>query len=241
MTLQKLSNNEITNRISRPIRIMQFGGGNFIRGFIDWMIDELNDKTGFNGQVAIVKPTSNGNYNKLKNQDGLFHVALSGFKDSEPQKEIKLINCISKIIQPYTEYDKYLSLAENPDIRFIVSNTTEAGIRFINTDLKATTPPKEFPAKLAAWLYHRYKFFDGDISKSCVILPLELIKSNGDQLKRCIISYARKWEYDPVFFEWLSHCIFCNTLVDRIVTGYPDDEDLIQKEIGYIDQVIVAG
>ena len=135
-----------------PIKIMQFGGGNFLRAFVDWMVQVLNETTDFKGGVVVVKPTKRGSYETLKSQDGLFTVVLDGIKNGKLISEKKVIDCVCQVVNPYSEWDSYLKLAENPDLCFVVSNTTEAGITFNQADKLGDIPPREFPAKLAQWL-----------------------------------------------------------------------------------------
>lgn len=240
--MQPLSNKTVPNRVERPIRILQFGAGNFIRAFTDWMIDELNEQTSFNSSVVVVKPTYSGRYEHLRRQDGLFHVVLKGIKNGELYEEKKLVKCIREIINPYWEWKEYLKLAENSDIRFVISNTTEAGIRFNPEENIDDKPPKEFPAKLCVWLYQRFRHFSGSVSKSCIFLPLELVEQNGDLLKKCLLQYAELWAMDEDFKAWIEVQTFCNTLVDRIVSGFPErDVKKLETEIGFKDNLIVEG
>jgi len=186
--------------MSRPVKVLQFGSGNFLRGFCDWMIDILNEKTGFNGNVVIVQPIRKGKGIDLASQHGRFSVRING--DDRP------ITCIDSIVNPHEEFDKFLSLAENPDLEFIISNTTEAGIVFGD---EAT-----FPAKATRLLYHRYQHS----KKGITFLPCELIEKNGDTLRAVIHQYIELWKLPGDFKNWVnSNVSFCNTLVDRIVTG----------------------
>jgi tagaturonate reductase len=237
--------NRTTTKKSKilPLRIMQFGGGNFLRAFVNWMVQRLNEETHFDGGVVIVKPTDRGDYETLKSQDGLFTVVLNGFKNDKPAEEKYLIDCVQEVVNPYSEWAAFLKLAENKDLRFVVSNTTEAGIKFNPEDNYNDLPPKEFPAKLTIWLYHRFRFFSGESSRGCIILPCELIEHNGTRLKEVIRQYAGHWNLDTDFIHWISASnYFCNTLVDRIVSGYPTElaADL-QSELGYRDKLLVAG
>ncbi len=222
---------------------MQFGGGNFLRAFVDWMLQVLNEETGFNGGIVIIKPTERGDYAGLKLQDGLFTVVLDGIRNGELVAKKILIDCVQEIINPYTEWESYLGLAKNPDLRFVVSNTTEAGIKFSKEDLFGHHPPKEFPAKLTHWLYHRFEYFKGNVAKGCIFLPCELIEHNGDRLRDSILQYADHWVLGKDFKTWIhSANYFCSTLVDRIVSGYPSDRGPdIEKELGYQDPLLVAG
>lgn len=241
--MQNLNRQIVGKPKTLPIKVMQFGGGNFLRAFVDWMIQILNEETNFNGGVMVVKPTERGDYRALKAQDGLFTVVLDGIKYGEFVAEDMLVDCIQQTVNPYTEWDAYLDSAKNPDLRFIVSNTTEAGIRFNNEDRALDAPPQEFPAKLTVWLYKRFRHFGDDLSKGCIFLPCELIEANGTALKVVILQYAELWNLDKKFINWLytaNH--FCNTLVDRIVSGYPSDRAVeITNRLGYDDALMVAG
>lgn len=226
-----------------PVKILQFGGGNFLRAFCNWMVDILNQEAQFRGSVIIVKPTKRGDYASLRQQDGLFHVSLNGLKAGHSITQNRLIQCVRTIIHPYLDWSAYLATAEIPTIRYIISNTTESGIVFNDEDRFGDAPPREFPAKLTVWLYHRYQCFLGDESKGCVFLPCELIEQNGDALRQSILQYAEAWELGWDFQKWITHYnYFCNTLVDRIVAGYPKDKaDEIQESIGFQDKLLVAG
>ncbi|MFT6933722.1 MAG: tagaturonate reductase [Maribacter sp.] len=226
-----------------PLKVMQFGGGNFLRAFVDWMIQVLNEQTDFNGGVVIIKPTERGDYQVLKSQDGLFTVVLDGIKNGSLMTEKKVISCVTEVINPYTEWKNYLALANDANIRFITSNTTEAGIKFNPKDTFKDSPPKEFPAKLTIWLYQRFLYFNGDTAKGCILLPLELIEDNGSVLKDVILKNSEHWQLGDAFKHWIETAnYFCSTLVDRMVSGYPTArKDEIQTATGYTDQLIVAG
>ncbi|WP_020571037.1 tagaturonate reductase [Neolewinella persica] len=232
------------DRPQRPLRILQFGGGNFLRAFVDWMIDVLNEQTDFNGGVAIVKPTSRGDYDELRAQQGLFTVALDGIRQGELIADRRVVTCIQQVIQPYLDRAAFLATAELPELRFIISNTTEAGIRFREEPLPAEGMPSEFPAKLCLWLHHRFQYFGvKGRGRGCIVLPLELIENNGDELRDCLLRYARHWGLSEAFQQWtLEENYFCNTLVDRIVSGYPADRAAaIAAETGHDDPLLVAG
>jgi len=228
---------------SAPNRILQFGEGNFLRAFVDWMIDIINEKTAFNSSVTIVQPIPNGMTDVLNKQDGLYHVLLEGIKDEKPHSEKRLITSVKEGINPYNNYEKYLKLGENPDLEFIFSNTTEAGIAFDKEDTSFEEIPNSFPAKLTALLYRRFRYFEGDPDKAPVIIPCELIDRNGDNLKNYVLKYGKLWELEEDFNHWIDeHCIFCNTLVDRIVPGYPSERaDKLTSDIGFDDNLIVVG
>ena len=202
-------------------RIIQFGEGNFLRAFVDWMVQEMNDKAGFNGNVVVVQPIKTGMVEKLTSQDCCYHLVLKGIKNGKPVKEVKLNSSISRGIDPYREYGQYIKLAEIPSMRFIISNTTEAGIEFDENDKFEMQPPTSFPAKLTQLLYHRYTHFNGDSTKGFIILPCELIENNALELKRFVLKYCYLWNLPDSFIEWIEKSnLFCNTLVDRIVPGF---------------------
>lgn len=226
-----------------PERIIQFGEGNFLRAFVDWMIQEMNDKADFNSSVVVVQPINKGMVDMLNDQDGLYTLVSKGLKNGEAVKESQLIKSISRGINPYTQYDEYLKLAENPEMRFIVSNTTEAGIAYNESDTLDMQPASSFPAKLTALLHHRYKTFDGEADKGFVILPCELIDRNGDKLKKCVNQYCDLWNLGDGFRNWINSAnIFTNTLVDRIVPGYnPETASEVFEAEGYEDKLIVEG
>ncbi|MEM6803259.1 MAG: tagaturonate reductase, partial [Bacteroidota bacterium] len=192
--MEKLKRNTDVLKEQRPIRVLQFGAGNFLRAFSDWMIDILNEQTAFNGDVLVVKPTERGDYTALRNQEGLFHVLLNGIEKGELIESNRLISCIQQIIHPYHDWSAFLASAQNPDLRFIISNTTESGIVYAAGEAKPIDHcPKEFPAKLAYWLWARFEHFKAEPGKGCIMLPLELIEEHGAKLTAAIIAYAKEW------------------------------------------------
>ena len=146
-------------------------------------------------------------------------------------------------VDAYGEYGKYADYAKLDTLRFIVSNTTEAGIVYDESDRLEMNPPKSYPGKLTKFLYERYKHFNGDPTKGLIMLPVELIDDNGLHLKECVEKQAANWKLEEGFTSWISQaCIFTSTLVDRIVTGYPRDEaKAMCEEFGYEDNLIVTG
>lgn len=241
--MHQLNRNTTNTPKELPIKVMQFGAGNFLRAFVDWMIHILNKEADFNGGVVVIKPTEHGNYQTLKSQDGLFTVVLDGVKNGELVAEKTVVSCVQDIVNPYSDWDAYVALAKNPDIRFVVSNTTEAGIKFNAKDSSEDHPPKEFPAKLTLWLFERFKHFGNDADKGCILLPCELIENNGAALKKTVVQYAEHWNLGKDFLNWIytaNH--FCSTLVDRIVSGYPKGRaEQIQTTLGFTDELLVAG
>lgn len=224
-------------------RILQFGEGNFLRAFANWMIHEMNKKTGFDAGVVAVQPIDQGLINMLNDQDGLYTIYLNGIKNGEAISEHEIIDCIQRGINPYTNYADYLANAENSDLRFVISNTTEAGIAYNPEDKLDDAPQKSYPGKLTALLFKRFEAFKGASDKGLIIIPCELIDRNGDNLKRIVLQYASDWNLGEEFIDWIEHDnIFCNTLVDRIVPGYPRDKmDAITAELGYKDNLVVEG
>ncbi|OCG01465.1 tagaturonate reductase [Gilliamella sp. wkB112] len=223
-----------------PEKILQFGEGNFLRAFIDWIIDNLNEKTNFNSGVTIVRPIDT-HQPSINEQDGLYTTIIRGL--NEQGKAIatpRIIYSVNREILVYQDYQLYLKCAENPDLEFIFSNTTEAGIAFSDKDKITDTPPATFPAKLTCFLHHRFQFFKGQKDKGLIIIPCELIDYNGDKLKELIIAYAKLWQLDDAFIEWINESnTFCSTLVDRIVTGYPKDESAqLEQQLGYQDRFL---
>jgi tagaturonate reductase len=225
----------------RPVKVLQFGGGNFLRGFADWMVDILNERAGFNGDVQIVQSIGKGNTALLNEQDGLYHVVLNGLVNGTPHREIRLITCVRGFVNPAAEPDRFLAMATNPDLLLVFSNTTEAGIAFNPNDSDSSTIPNSFPGKLTLFLYHRYRHFGGAADKSLTIIPCELIERNGDALKALVVQYINLWKLDKDFLSWVeNHITFCNTLVDRIVPGFPSGNiNDIWRETGFKDQLVV--
>jgi tagaturonate reductase len=226
-----------------PEKVIQFGEGNFLRAFVDWMFHQMNKKGLFNGRVVLVQPIAEGLVNKINEQDGLYTLLLRGLKDGKATELKEIISSVSRGINPYTQWTEYLKCAENPEIEFVVSNTTEAGIAFDKDDKFENTPPISYPGKLTAYLYHRFKHFNGDATKGMVIIPCELIDRNGDNLKKTILQLSDAWKLPVEFKKWVSeNNQFLNTLVDRVVTGYPRDEiKEITNYLGYEDKVVDTG
>jgi len=232
----------------RPEKILQFGEGNFLRAFVDMFIDELNSKSLFDGNIVIVQPI--GKDPKLADlmnaQDGLYTVVLRGLENNVPVIRQRVITSVSRVLNLYRDFNAYMETMKNPHLRYIVSNTTEAGIVFLETDKLADDtkePPVSFPAKITALLYERFKIFGGDKTKGFIFIPCELIDNNGTQLKEIVLRHANDWNLPHAFISWVNESNhFTNTLVDRIVTGYPKDEvDAFAERLGYQDDLLVAG
>jgi tagaturonate reductase len=240
--MMQLNRKNTGTEVKLPIKVVQFGEGNFLRAFVDYAIQKLNKEVGFNAGVAVVQPIDKGLVTMLNNQDGLYTLFMKGVKKGEVIQEIELISNIVKGVDPYANFDEYLSLAKEPELEFIISNTTEAGIDYVKSDTLDMQPPSSFPAKLTILLYERFKHFKGDSSKGLAIIPCELINYNADTLKKIILTYSDDWKLGDDFKSWLlNNSTFHNTLVDRIVPGYPKDEiDDYNKQLDYQDNLIVA-
>lgn len=230
-------------KVVRPERIIQFGEGNFLRAFVDWIVSNMNEKTDFNSSVVVVQPIEKGMVEALESQDCLYHVNLQGLENGEVINSYRLVDVISRALNPYTNFDSFLQLAEQPEMRFVISNTTEAGIAFDPSCRLTDAPAASYPGKLVQLLYHRYKHFNGDRSKGLIIFPCELIFLNGHKLKEVIRQYIELWKLEDDFRKWFEEaCAVYATLVDRIVPGFPKKEIAnIQQHLGYADNMVVQG
>ena len=224
-------------------KVIQFGEGNFLRAFIEWIIWKTNQKTDFNASVVVVQPIDRGMVDMLNEQDGLYHLNLQGILDGKPVDSVDLIDVISRGINPYRDFQDYLKLAEQPEMRFIISNTTEAGIAFDPSCKFTDAPASSYPGKLVQLLYHRYEHFKGDMGKGFIIFPCELIFENGKHLKECIHQYIELWKLGEDFSNWFEKaCGVYSTLVDRIVPGYPRDNAAeLCERVGYDDHLLDKG
>lgn len=223
----------------RPIRIVQFGEGNFLRAFVDYMIDIANEKGAFDGSVAIVKPIAFGSLENFRKQNNNYTVVLRGKEKSSTVEETRVVTCVEQVVDCTEDIDGFLSLAHLESVRFIVSNTTEAGIMLDEKD-HFDGLPETYPGKLTKFLYQRYQAFSGAADKGVILLPVELIEHNGKKLKECVLALIRIWNLPAAFARWVEEaCVFCTTLVDRIVTGYPRDKaPEICKKLGYEDLLL---
>ena len=239
----KLLTKEIVKKEYKKIKIMQFGEGNFLRAFTDWIIQKMNDSGKYEGHVVVVQPLSFGRVKELEEQDGLFALYLQGLNNGEVVKTHEVIDVLDDFINPYSQYDKFLKYAESEDLEVVISNTTEAGIVLDESDTDFENTPKTFPGKVLALLRHRYEHFNKDVTKGLSFICCELIDYNGDELRKCVLGLAKVKGYEQEFINWINEaCHFTSTLVDRIVPGYPRDEiKEITEELGYIDNNIVKG
>lgn len=237
-------NETVTTRYNtRTEKILQFGEGNFLRAFADWMIDLANEQGVFEGSVVLCQPISSPVMcEKINKQQGIYTLVMRGVEDGKAQEKTRVITSVSRCIDPFHHYPDLLAVAQSPDLKVVISNTTEAGIAYHEGDQLTDTPPTSFPAKVTACLYARYQAFHGDKEKGLLFLPVELIDFNGDKLKELVLRYAQEWKLEPAFIEWVKNDNhFTNTLVDRIVTGYPKDQiDLFRQKLGYDDDILVT-
>jgi tagaturonate reductase len=224
---------------TRPEKILQFGTGNFLRAFADWMIDGLNRQGLFDGSIVVVQATPRGLAGKFNEQDGRYTVLVRGIENGQLIEKQQVIASVSRAIDPYTDFDAFLACARNPDLRFIISNTTEAGIVYDPADLAEARPPAGFPGKLTRFLLERYRSYP---DRGFVIVPCELIDCNSEKLRQAVLETARGWQLEREFLDWITSAnVFAGTLVDRIVPGYPHDEAAaIANRLGYRDELLVA-
>ena len=225
-----------------PIKVIQFGEGNFLRAFVEYAFQSLNKEVDFNAGIAVVQPIEKGMVSLLNEQDGLYTLFTKGIKDGKEIEQKELITNVVKAIDPYVNFAAYLDLAKEQELEFIISNTTEAGIAYVASDTLEMEPPSSFPAKLTKLLLERFSHFKGAHDKGLTIIPCELINYNSDTLKQIILDYIALWKLSDDFKNWvLTSCTFHNTLVDRIVPGYPKDEiEAYNQQLEYADNLIVS-
>ncbi|MGG2071874.1 hypothetical protein AB1J28_00545 [Lysinibacillus irui] len=203
--------------MKHPIKIMQIGDGNFIRGFFDLAVEKLQVPC----SIVSVAATARGKTVKqLEEQQLQFTVMERGLKNGEVVEEETTVKVIQDTIHPYVNWHSFLQYAQSETLEMIVSNTTEAGIYYENIPYP-TACPTSYAAKLTVFLEQYFNHFQGE--KQLAIVPLELIEQNGSTLKIICLQHAKDWNLPTAFNEWLATLTFCNTLVDRIVTGYPQD------------------
>ena len=224
------------------VKILQIGDGNFLRGFADWLIDMTNGAGLFNGRVTIAQPLARGIADLINAQDGLYTVLLRGVQGGQTVDSRRIVSCVDKCLNPYAQWEEMLSLAADPALRFVISNTTEAGIAHIDEPLMLDACPNSFPAKVAALLWARFQSLGGTPESGLVFLPCELIEANGSKLANIVLMHAEAWKLPPEFVAWVkAHNYFCNTLVDRIVPGFPAAEaEGLYVDLGYSDPLMVA-
>ncbi|MGC4104413.1 tagaturonate reductase [Ferruginibacter sp.] len=223
-----------------PEKVLQFGTGVLLRGLPDYFIDKANRQGIFNGRVVVVKSTSGGDSAAFEKQDGLYTLCIRGLDDGKPVSRNIVCSAISRVLSAKDEWEAILKCAHNPDMEIIISNTTEVGIELVKDDIHHH-PPVSYPGKLLAFLYERYKAFDGSDQCGMVIVPTELISDNGKKLEAIVLELAHLNGLEENFIEWLEkHNHFCNSLVDRIVPGKPDAaaKKALEEELGYTDDLM---
>ncbi|CAM4376028.1 tagaturonate reductase [Paenibacillus tarimensis] len=225
-----------------PVTMLQIGEGNFLRGFVDWMIHEARKQGRYEGSIAVTQPRPSGSAKlaELAGQDGLYTLVTRGLENGRQVERKDVISVFSQVIDPYKDWERFLALAESAELQVVVSNTTEAGLVYRQEELKEGQPILSFPGKMAYFLYRRYEAFGGAPDKGLVFLPCELLERNGDELKACILRYCTDWQLPQAFIQWVTSCSrFLNSLVDRIVTGYPDEQaEQWFEEWGYRDAML---
>ena len=224
-----------------PEKVLQFGTGVLLRGLPDYFINKANKQGLFNGRIVVVKSTTKGNSSPFEKQDGLYTLCIRGVQNGEKVEENIINASISRVLCADKDWEQILECAHNQNMQIIISNTTEVGIQLIHDDVRRH-PPVSFPGKLLAFLYERYHAFNGSVQSGMVIIPTELIVDNGKALEAIVLELAHLNGLEEAFIEWLECCNhFCNSLVDRIVTGKPDEEIHIrlQSELGYKDELLI--
>ncbi|ANY67374.1 altronate oxidoreductase [Paenibacillus sp. BIHB 4019] len=227
------------------ITVLQIGEGNFLRGFADWMLQECHKQGLFSGGVAVTQPRPGGKpkIDALAKQDGLYTLVIRGLENGAAVQRKEVVTVFAKAFDPYSEWEALVQLAESKDLRFVVSNTTEAGLAYRPEPLQEGQPVQSYPGKLAYLLYRRFLAFEGAADSGLICLPCELLERNGDELKACVLRYSEDWGFPQAFKEWVEQDNrFLNSLVDRIVTGYPDEQQAQQwfEEWGYEDPMLTT-
>ena len=223
------------------VKVLQYGEGNFLRTFVDVYFDALNKNDGGMYAVNIVKPITFGTLERFERQENKYHIVLRGMENGKSVENVYKVDCLENVIDPFTDYEKYISLAKDEDLKIIVSNTTEAGICYNENDEMDGFDGITYPAKLTKFLYERFNAGLGGV----YLLPVELIDNNADELKKCVDKYIELWNLPEAFKKWNDEQNFyCNTLVDRIVSGYPRDEETkahLEELIGEKDELMSIG
>jgi tagaturonate reductase len=221
-----------------PEKVLQFGTGILLRALPDYFIDHANKQGIFKGRIVVVKSTS-GSADDFEAQDCLYTLATRGLENGECIEKYDVNASISRVLSARSQWAEIMNTASNPLIQVVISNTTEVGIQYVEESI-SLNPPESFPAKLTAWLYERFKKL-GDDSPTTVVIPTELISENGKQLFKIVLQLIIFNRLEPAFLSWIyQKVIFCNSLVDRIVTGLPsqEEQERISQELGYTDALL---
>ncbi|PYE52266.1 tagaturonate reductase [Paenibacillus barcinonensis] len=229
--------------MERPVKVLQIGEGNFLRGFADWMLHESARQGKFHGSVAVTQPRPGGKakLEQIRDQDGLYTMITRGLSDGKRVERTEMVSVFSQYINPYEEWQTFLELAELPSLEFVISNTTESGLKYFASDYVPGEPVQSFPGKLTVFLHQRYVRFGGDPTRGLIHLPCELLEGNGDVLRSCVLRHSEDFGYSDSFRSWIEHHnLFLNNLVDRIVTGAPTQKEAeeLADRWGYEDQLI---
>ena len=228
---------------SLPERAVQFGTGAFLRGFVEYFLDEANRRGLFDGRVVLVGSTGSGRDAALAEQDGLYTLAVQGIDGGEPVERLRVIGSVSRALSASREWEAVLSVARDPHLELVFSNTTEVGIAYDAADRQDDAPPRSFPAKLARFLLERGRAFGFAEDRGLVVLPCELIERNGATLREIVLRHAAAWGVEPEFARWVERSVaFCDTLVDRIVPGAPPAEERARllARCGYDDAMLTS-
>lgn len=227
-------------KIKRPEKVLCIGEGNFLRAFACFLLDVMNEKGVYNGNIVMCQPIKDGKCDIINAQNGLYTAIERTAQNGKEIERTRVIKSVSRCVNPYRDFEEFIKIGRSPDLDIIISNTTEAGIAFDGKDKFTDTPQSSYPAKLTRLLYERFCAFK--TYGGVLILPVELIDSNGTKLKECVKEYIRLWNLSDEFEAWLdTECCFANTLVDRIVSGFPkDDAKRLFERLGYEDKLLVA-
>lgn len=217
-------------------KILQFGGGNFLRAFLGPAVAALNNELDYGGSIVVVKPTPGGDYRELREQDGRYHVVVRGVAGGKTVDRTEVVDVVDRVVHPYREWAAFLATAAEPALDTVVSNTTEKGIRYVKTSWVENECPVEFPSKLCRWLYARYRALGS--AGGVDVLPCELIAGNGQLLREYVLRHAADWDLPVEFTNWVrDHCVFTDTLVDRIVSGQPAPDDPAWSTLTFPDAI----
>lgn len=227
--------------LALPERAVQFGTGAFLRGFVEFFLDEARRAGRFPGRLVAIGSTGSGRAELLNAQDGLYTLVSRGLIQGEPGRELRVVGSLSRALPSNDAWDRVLECARSPDLELVFSNTTEVGIALDPDDAPTLRPPRSFPGKLTAFLHARASAFDYAPEQGLVVIPCELVEDNGDRLRSIVLELAKSWGLEPAFARWVRASVtFCNTLVDRIVPGRPPDADRLAVELGYRDAMLTA-
>ncbi|MDF2668243.1 MAG: altronate oxidoreductase [Paenibacillus sp.] len=241
-SLTEADRNRYEAAAASPVKILQIGEGNFLRGFVDWMVQVCRDQGLYEGSIAVTQPRPTGKpkIEALARQDGLYTLVTRGIAAGEQVEKQEIITVFSQVFDPYSDWAAFLALAASPDLQVVVSNTTEAGLVYRPESFIEGMPVESFPGKLTVFLYKRFEAFHGSAEHGLIMLPCELLERNGDELKACVLRYIADWSLPEAFRQWvLNDNRFLNSLVDRIVTGFPSEQaEQWFSEWGYKDELL---